>query len=242
LSNASGPTPQRSQHSVITPMPPGSQAEDFINDASTTTSGKKTSESNRSSDKFNTQSSNGITGSGQKDHSDASKAHEDAHIPDTQGLSPTLAHFSAFMDRVLTDSTPEAVRSSQSSVPSQPHSQPPVPPFPATSRTSAPAPHAPNTSISSLLNSPTTEEPTHADFIVDDRFIGSLHDQFTRRTSGCSIEQLEQINSALMDSIWKQRGVWNRTVVGIEVSEVFNAIIKDVEEMQEVLPASLATQ
>jgi ATPase family AAA domain-containing protein 2 len=88
--NPSGTTTQRSQKSVLTPMPPGSQIEDFGNDASTTTSGQKASDqSARSSQPFNTQSSNGILGSGRKEEPDfgayPARSHGDSQLPNTQG-------------------------------------------------------------------------------------------------------------------------------------------------------------
>lgn len=119
-----------------------------------------------------------------------------------------------------------------------------MPAFNAPSRPATSHPTA-QTSIQALLNSPTTvaaPPAPHPDFILDAAFIAGLHEEFTRRTSGCSIEQLEQVNTALMDSIWKQRGEWNRTKVATEVSRVFNETMLDLEEMQEVLPASLPTQ
>ena len=51
-------------------------------------------------------------------------------------------------------------------------------------------------------------------------------------------EQLEQINAALMDAIWKHRSDYNRNLVLKEVTEAFNVIIKDIETMQEILKSS----
>ncbi len=86
ISYPSGANTQRSQKSVLTTMQPGSQVEDYVNEASTTTSGKKTSdESHRSSDPFhNTQSSSSV----RRDFPDfsavESKAHGDSQLPSTQ--------------------------------------------------------------------------------------------------------------------------------------------------------------
>ena len=246
MSNLSGPTPQRSQHSGITAMPPGSQVEEFINDASTTTSGKKTSDSNPSSDKWNTQSSSGVNGSVPKNQPDWSvlsgKGTGDSQIPDTQGRFTPAVSSPTEASRLIRRHA-DAVLSSQGSGPHSSQSQPPVPTYSAPSRVILPPSQA--ASVQALLNPPTAEEPpntpTHPALILDAVFIAGLHEEFTRRTSGCSLEQLEQINTALMDSIWKQRGEWNRTKVGTEVSRVFNEVIVDLEDMQEVLPASLAT-
>ncbi|KZF25113.1 AAA-domain-containing protein [Xylona heveae TC161] len=211
----------RSQKSALTMMPPGSQIDDFVNDASTTPSEKKTSDhSNRSSGPFfNTQSSNGLyvhvqRGDGPDFTALPDRTSGDSQLPDTQEM--------AFSQT--------SIPSSQQSQPrSQQGSQPPVPPF------NAPHRHAASGSISSILN----QSDQRGQLILDDEYIRELHDQLTERTSGCSVEQLEQINTALMDCIWRERGEWNRTKVGREVSQVFEEVMRDILEMQEVLPESL---
>ncbi|KAI9866410.1 MAG: hypothetical protein M1813_001532 [Trichoglossum hirsutum] len=217
LNNPSRTTTQRSQKSVWTPMPPGSQIEDYGNDASTTTSEQKASDqSNRSSQPFNTQSSNGIAGSGRKEEPDfgayPARSHGDSQLPSTQELP---------------HSDGSAPSGSQSH--SQPHSQPPVPHFNAPSKQAAP------NSILSILNDPS---PT---LVLDTTYIDRLHEEFADRTSGCSVEQLEQINAALMDEIWKTKDEWDRNLVGERTQKIFNDVIDDVEEMQVILPASLNT-
>jgi hypothetical protein len=112
---------------------------------------------------------------------------------------------------------------------SQPYSQPPVPHFNAPSKQAAP------NSILSILNDPS---PT---LILDNNYIDNLHEEFADRTSGCSVEQLEQISAALMDEVWKTRDEWNRNLVGERAQKIFNDVIDDVEEMQVILPASLNT-
>ncbi|KAH0538761.1 hypothetical protein FGG08_004649 [Glutinoglossum americanum] len=210
--NPSRTTTQRSQKSILTTMPPGSQIEDFGNDASATTSGQKASDqSARSSLPFNTQSSNGIPSSGRKEEPDFSaypaRSHGDSQLPSTQDGSVP----------------------SGSQTQSQPQSQPPVPHFNAPSKQATP------NSILSILNDPS---PTP---ILDNSYIDSLHEEFADRTSGCSVEQLEQINAALMDEIWKTKDEWNRNFVGERAQKIFNDVIEDVEEMQAILPASLNT-
>jgi len=73
---------------------------------------------------------------------------------------------------------------------------------------------------------------------MDEEYIDGLLVDFVTKSSGCSIEQLEQINRELMDCLWRMRGEWNRTRVGTELSAVFNDVIADIEEMQKVLRAS----
>ena len=55
------------------------------------------------------------------------------------------------------------------------------------------------------------------------------------RTSGCSVEQLEQIYRELMDEIWKTRGEWNRMTVLSTLMSVFNDTIGDIELVQGAL-------
>jgi SpoVK/Ycf46/Vps4 family AAA+-type ATPase len=98
-------------------------------------------------------------------------------------------------------------------------------------------------SIQALLNDE-NEDPSAAKggpqaLIIDHKFIDHLHDEITDRTSGFSVEQLEQVNSALMDVIWKTRGEWNRKEVAKQVGEAFNDVVADMKEVQqEFLPSS----
>ncbi|KAG5976932.1 hypothetical protein E4U55_007149 [Claviceps digitariae] len=60
----------------------------------------------------------------------------------------------------------------------------------------------------------------------------NLLSRLTDGTSGCTIEQMEQINRELMDEIWKSRHEWNRHWVVGSLSNVFNETIQDVEQSQ----------
>ncbi|PHH51138.1 putative AAA domain-containing protein C31G5.19 [Ceratocystis fimbriata CBS 114723] len=62
--------------------------------------------------------------------------------------------------------------------------------------------------------------------------------QITERTSGCTIEQLEQIGRELMDEIWRTRGEWNRIKVLEDLTSVFNDVIGDIEDTQGQLISS----
>jgi ATPase family AAA domain-containing protein 2 len=70
---------------------------------------------------------------------------------------------------------------------------------------------------------------------------GSIHQflyKLVDRTSGCSVEQLEQINRELMDEIWRTRGEWNRMAVLSALTSVFNDTIGDIELIQGKLDGS----
>lgn len=74
-----------------------------------------------------------------------------------------------------------------------------------------------------------------ADHATADRVL----DELVERTSSCSVEQLEQIYSALMDDIWKTRGDWNRLRVAVRLLALFREVLEDMQEMQDFMPMSL---
>lgn len=70
---------------------------------------------------------------------------------------------------------------------------------------------------------------TSADFFLE---------QLTKRTSGCTVEQLEQVTRELMAEIWRTRGEHNRMKVLQSVMQVFNEVIEDIEQTQKVQQSS----
>ena len=208
------------QHSAHTHIAPGSQAEQYHNSASTTTSGQKTSDkSNRSSGPYslNTQMSNGVRPGDHPDFSTLVEARGGSQLPDTQ----------------------EQQYSSQSQSGSQPTAM-------------APPPHR-RSSITALLNNPgqegsgdsneaqpSCEEPKklQQSHVTDESAFTKFHKELIKRSSGLSVEQLEQVNASMMDVIWKERGKWNRLHVMYAVLEAFNETVRDIEACQAVLGPS----
>ena len=92
-------------------------------------------------------------------------------------------------------------------------------------------------SIHALLNDENEDPPAGNEaqqaLIIDHKFIYDLRDDITDRTSGFSVEQLEQVNAALMDVIWKTRGEWNRKEVAKQVGKAFNSVVADMKEVQQ---------
>jgi acetolactate synthase small subunit len=72
---------------------------------------------------------------------------------------------------------------------------------------------------------------------VKEQLESFLH-RMTDVTSGCTIEQLEQINREMMDEMWRSRHEWNRLKVLWDVTSVFNQTISDIESTQGVGPLS----
>jgi ATPase family AAA domain-containing protein 2 len=141
---------------------------------------------------------------------------------------------------------------------SQSQSQPPIPPFDAASRprstsisallnddhhsqpssNSTTKPHTTTATATDYLH-PSTHPHTTLDkssanhnsaLAIDHDFVTRLHDDVSSRTTGCSVEQLEQVNSVLMDTVWRTRQDWNRSRVAVKVAEAFNRILEDMEE------------
>lgn len=223
-----------SQRGPMTPMAPGSQPNDYLNEASTTqtTSGKKSSEQS-SAPQFHTQSPM----AGYPDLTQyPDRISQEEHLPDTQqGGSSQLSP--NHRDTLLTGNVefPNSQNSASNGSQSQQKQQPPVPLFdaPASKQSS----HLP-TNFQSLLNN----EDRSPEFIIDLKYVEGLHKQLTQRTSGCSVEQLEQINTSLVDYIWRKRGEWDRNKVAAGVIDTFNEVLEDMQAMQEIGPISQQTK
>jgi len=230
----SGQNTQRSQQSALQKMAPNSQPGDYHNSASTTTSGQKTSDrSNRSSDRSafgaNTQSTNGVAGGMYPDFSAVQNTSGGSQLPDTQGSSS----FDSWSSTELNESTEPSYQSSQgqmssNSQPSQQSSQ----------QFSVPALPRQPPGMPNVLNAQPQEPPQPTEITLSEKQLDELHHQLVERSSGLSVEQLEQVNAALMDAVWRTKGNWDRNQVIVAVAETFNETIKDIEMMQRIFPPS----
>ncbi|KAF5863427.1 hypothetical protein ETB97_010189 [Aspergillus alliaceus] len=225
-----------SQRGPMTPMAPGSQPHDYANEASTTqtTSGQKSSDQSSLRPNY-TQSP--VVGPGLRhDFPDLTQYPDrlglEEHLPDTQqGDSSQLSPKPRESLAGNADSQPEHhVNGSQSQL----KTQPPVPLFDGTAKTSS----HPLANLQSILNN----EDSTPTLILDSDYVQNLHEQLTQRTSGCSVEQLEQINTSLMDYLWRTRGEWNRSKVAAGIRDTFNEILEDMQAMQEIGPISQRTK
>ncbi|PVH93121.1 AAA-domain-containing protein [Periconia macrospinosa] len=227
--NRAGTQTQKSQMSARTFMAPNSNPHDYQNSASTTnTSAQKTS-ARSSGNQFGTQSTTGITPAGVPDLTEMVPQASGSQLPDTQGssLSPRFSQ-----ERSITNHCPffaevqymsSQFSNSQPSQSSQ-HNSMPAPPPPR---------HTAN--INDLLNDTDMPPPQ---LVLDEKQLSEFHTMIVRKSSGCSLEQLEQVNATLMDTVWKHRAEWNRNVVLHNAIDAFNTIIVDIEEMQKILKFS----
>lgn len=224
---------QKSQVSARTFINPSMLPHDYHNSASTTTSGNQTSK--RSSDnKFGTQSSNGVSHAGLPEFIAPAGG---SQLPDTQGALELF--YSRFdLDPLLSAEYPadSSLETEQQFISSQPSGSPPSQPSQPSqsSQMPAPAPPAHKSNIVDILAEPQPEPQ----LILEETSVEQLHSKLVSASSGCSLEQLEQVNAALMETIWQHRREYNRNKVVSAVADAFNVIIEDIDTMQKILKQS----
>ncbi|KAI7482751.1 AAA-domain-containing protein [Hortaea werneckii] len=213
---------QRSQRSAHTQLAYGSQLDQYQNSASTTTSGKKTSDRSSGPFSLNTQLSNGMAGRDRPDFSEMPPTGGGSQIPDTQEQVAPSSQQSAFGSQGSQPMGPPAVPQQN-----QRHS----------------------IAINTILNENEGAErgakqppSANARIILDTSILDSMHMELARRSSGMSVEQLEQINAAMMTVIWDRRGEWNRDRVLFDVKEAFNATMEDIMECQLIMGPTQESQ
>ena len=223
---ANAGTTQISQTSALTQLPAGVSPSAILNDASTT----KTSDpsTGRGSSNFSTQRTNGFHI--QDDHS---------QLPDTQPGSGQVGQSqSASSDNQWPHSQADALKKGLIQFPGAGSGQ--------TSPTSSQIPprksNAPATSLGNILNDVPSDPASIRNSgssttssqqpVINERQIAEFHQTLADQTSGCTIEQLEQINRELMEEIWHTRGEWNRVTVLGTLTAVFNDTIRDIESLQ----------
>ncbi|KAJ5180420.1 AAA-domain-containing protein [Penicillium capsulatum] len=81
---------------------------------------------------------------------------------------------------------------------------------------------------------------TSRELQIDLVYVEQLHASLVQQTGGCSVEQLEQISTCLMDQVWRHRSEWNRTTVAKGIAERFNVTLRDMQSLQEMGNPSFA--
>ena len=236
---ATGGNTQLSQKSAFTTVPPGVSPSALVNDASTT---KTSDPSDRSSARWSTQATNGF-------HSQASPSQNSgSQMPDTQVIIP--ASQAASNDSQWMHSQAHGLLGTQGGILGSPSSSQVQPHHQSLSSKSSSGPKSLPASIGNILNDdPAADDSVrnsgssgsqayHLQAVVNDGQVTEFLGELTDRTSGCTIEQLEQINRELMDEIWRSRHEWNRTKVLNSIAQVFNETIRDIEDMQGVVDLS----
>ncbi|KAM0246198.1 hypothetical protein ACHAQJ_010314 [Trichoderma viride] len=221
---------QVSQRSAVTTLPPGVSPSAVINEASTT---KTSDPSTHRSSNWSTQNTNG-----NNDENRPAEPNEQTDtFPDTfpVGQSNSLLssnediwHHTQARGQPLVDSSPPLLIERPSSNSQTPQSQTGL-----KSVVSLPSHDASTEEPHSLRNSGSSSQPLSVEGMME-----TLLMQVTDMTSGCTIEQLEQVNREMMDEIWRSRQEWNRMKVLTDLSAVFNETVNDIESMQGMDPLS----
>ncbi|CUS07282.1 unnamed protein product, partial [Tuber aestivum] len=181
----------------------------IMNYASTTTSGKRTSDGTAglNSQPFSNpySNSNGTPRPMNPPlfHNFGGISTGDSQLPDTQG-TPLL-----LLSIISSDSAP-----SQTST--APHSQP----------SSQPHLHNPPHPAPPFFALP----PLQTTKTCDPALLANLHNRLVTETGRYTVEQLEQVSSACMSKVWEMRVCWNRNEIIREVGEVFEEVDSDVRE------------
>ena len=226
----SGWTGSLSQRDAITPMAPDSTPQDYQNYASTTSSEKKAT---GSSGPF-TQNTQSTESRAEGIDISMSMIPEGAvgnsQLPDTQSKPSSTQHsFTHHLTEPILDSQ---ASSNKTSRPSSQNLQN------ALGTTGAQRP----TDIGAILNNdeePPSSQQQVSRLLVDTRETEDFVQEITERTSGCSVEQLEQIYSAIMDKIWRTKGEWDRRKVVAMCRTVLDDCVADMRECQSFLEGSM---
>ncbi|KHN99572.1 ATPase, AAA-type, core [Metarhizium album ARSEF 1941] len=216
---------QISQRSAVTALPPGVSPSAVLNDASTT---KTSDPSTHRSSNLSTQLTNGNHGAQQS----SGGGEQDAELLDTL-LLPSQAtpsdeawHYPHAHGLARGQRAPGTtnVTGSQVSTPSQARRSSGQP----GDALAQPSQEQQSQEVAGLrYTGSSASQPPEVESSID-----NLLHVLTDGTSGCTIEQLEQINRELMDEIWKSRHEWNRHAVVVHLGGVFNDVISDIEQTQ----------
>ena len=71
--------------------------------------------------------------------------------------------------------------------------------------------------------------PLKRDPVRTEQFLQDI----TRLTEGYTLEQLEQVYATSMDTIWRLRHEWDRTLVIAETEKCVTRVLKEIEMMKE---------
>ena len=104
--------------------------------------------------------------------------------------------------------------------------------------------HGDRTDINSILNDPIPGASRalaslQHQLIIDQALSADLLEKMVAQTSGCSVEQLEQVYSALMNEIWRTRGEWDRGKVALQLYRAFADVMADIHACQRLAAGSM---
>ncbi|XP_044724257.1 ATPase family associated with various cellular activities (AAA) domain-containing protein [Hirsutella rhossiliensis] len=217
---------QISQKSAVTPLPHGVSPSAVINEAAST---KTSDPSTHRSSNWSTQLTNGNHGEHRGGGNDS-----DADIPDTLRIqTQTTSSDEAWPHSQAQGMARHGAASRALRAGSQASSQ-------SQARHDVGASMGPQASqeLQEDLHSMRNSGSSASQPLSVEGAVASFLTEVTDGTSGCTIEQLQQINRELMDEIWRRRHEWNRIKVLGHVTQVFNDTIGEIEVSQGMGPLS----
>ncbi len=82
-------------------------------------------------------------------------------------------------------------------------------------------------------------EEEHDEYIFTESLAENYIDELVSSTAGFTVEELEQINSKLMDIIWEHRSNWNRDSILKEVRIEIEGVLKIISNSRQQVEESL---
>ncbi|EWC47874.1 hypothetical protein DRE_02756 [Drechslerella stenobrocha 248] len=93
----------------------------------------------------------------------------------------------------------------------------------------------PGPSPSSSVPPPIPDRPPTPTLKLDLEELRALHRRLVSVSAGFTIEQMEQVNAAVMDLVWQHRANWNRNEILREAADVVDEVLDDVAEMERLM-------
>lgn len=79
---------------------------------------------------------------------------------------------------------------------------------------------------------PPKEPEPHPDFTLDESLLAQFSTNLVQKTSSLSIERIEQLNSALIDSLWSERFNWDRNTIISALQVKLDTVLESIEQSQ----------
>ncbi|KAK6331606.1 hypothetical protein TWF718_002155 [Orbilia javanica] len=96
---------------------------------------------------------------------------------------------------------------------------------------------SPSSSVPPIIRRPRTPDPP---LQLDEDELKNFHEHLVTSSAGYTIEQLEQVNAAIMDLVWQYRADWDRNKILREAKDVVREVTEDIAEMNRLLKISKA--
>lgn len=97
---------------------------------------------------------------------------------------------------------------------------------------SSPKPASSQDSLPKPADSPDSPEPAWPEFIVPSIPLHTFSKRLVSETKGLSVEQLEQLNSSLTDTVWYSRTEWDKTKLLEALNKKLDSVVKAIRKQR----------